>query len=149
MIIRELTRQDLPSLRVIAELAVVQTVDAPTSEKSAILDGIFRNLNLAAAGGSAGVFLVAEHDHQSLGFILIKNHWNLSDLFIHPEHQARGIATQLWRTALPLCRPELTESRIRVNSSLNAVTFYEGIGFKRIETPSDLPPWVLPLELKF
>jgi len=104
MKIRNLVLEDIPALRDIAQTAVMQSVDAPKMEKPKILDGIFENLSLAGSASIPGAFLISEIDATPAGFLLIKNYWNLSDLFVSPSHHGQGIGRAIWTAALPACQ---------------------------------------------
>lgn len=146
MKIRNLVLEDIPALRDIAQTAVMQSVDAPKMEKPKILDGIFENLSLAGSASIPGAFLISEIDATPAGFLLIKNYWNLSDLFVSPSHHGQGIGRAIWTAALPACQRLSERDSIRVNSSLNAVGFYESLGFKKMQAKDEIPEWVVPLE---
>jgi len=62
----------------------------------------------------------------------MRGHHHVSLLFVAPEFQRRGIAKELLRQALQICRanaPGLSE--ISVNSSSYAAPIYEKLGFRR------------------
>ena len=147
MKIRALASGDLPALRDIAQIAVMESVDAPKMEKQNILAGITANLSLADSGSISGAFLISEIDASPAGFILVKDYWNLSDLFVLPDHHGEGIGRALWVTALTECEQYSEKNAIRVNSSLNAVEFYESFGFRSMPAKAELPDWIVPLEL--
>jgi ribosomal protein S18 acetylase RimI-like enzyme len=67
-----------------------------------------------------------------VGVIEMRGHNHVSLLFVAPEYQRRGIAKELLRRALEICRahdPRLSE--LSVNSSSYAVSIYEKLGFRR------------------
>ncbi|EKU97666.1 putative acyltransferase [Leptolyngbya sp. PCC 7375] len=67
-----------------------------------------------------------------VGVIEMRDHNHISLLFVTSEFQHRGIAKELLRQALQICRanePRLSE--ISVNSSSYAVPIYEKLGFHR------------------
>jgi len=146
MNIRNLVAEDLSELRKITQNAVKESVNAPEDEKQEILEGIFSNLKMVSSSSIPGVFLTSEVDQAPVGFILVKNYWNLSDFFVSPSLHGTGIGHALWTAALLECERHSERNSIRVNSSLNAVMFYESLGFRRIEVAAELPTWVVPLE---
>ena len=146
MNIRNLLPEDLQQLRKISQDAVLESVNAPESEKPTIVEGIFDNLDKAGSSSIPGAFLTAEANQALAGFILIKNYWNLSDLFVSPNLHGKGIGHALWSAALLECERHSEKNSVRVNSSLNAVMFYESLGFRRIDLKIELPSWVVPLE---
>ncbi len=92
------------------------------------------------------VFLTVGGD-QLLGYILVQNYWNLSDLFIRPEAQGRGLGRGLLESALLRCFSQsgLVEHYVRVNSSLNAESFYRKHGFVDFVPEKSHPDFVIPL----
>ena len=150
MTIREIAQEDYSSLLDVASSAVLETVEAPAPEKAGLLDGIRNNLDLVCTSAIAGVFLAAIESGEPSGFILVKDYWNLSDLFVLPKFQSKGIGRDLWDAAHPICTAKSKRPTMRVNSSLNAIKFYESLGFKRTIVEQQLQPWIIPMarELK-
>jgi GNAT superfamily N-acetyltransferase len=55
-------------------------------------------------------------------------------LFVDKSHQRKGIARELLKRSIEICRKRKSDiQRVTVNSSPNAVTAYQKIGFKDIE----------------
>lgn len=147
--IRNIKPSDQTALQQIARNAITLAVAAPKEEKQNLLAGISRNIELVITDRIAGVFLTAELSDAPVGFIIVKDHWNLSDLFVDPGHHRLGIGSKLWRDAFALCAKKNTKRSIRVNSSLNAVTFYESLGFSKVDVEQKLPEFIIPLEYSF
>ncbi len=76
--------------------------------------------------------LLATAQDRVVGMIEVRNHNHISMLFVEKSFQRQGIAAELLRKALDICRahnPDLTE--ISVNSSPYAVPVYERLGFRQ------------------
>ena len=76
--------------------------------------------------------LISVVQDKVVGMIEVRNYNHLSLLFVASEYQRRGIAKELFRRALQICRatePKLSE--ITVNSSPYAAPIYEKLGFCR------------------
>ena len=76
--------------------------------------------------------LISLEQNKVVGVIEMGGYIHVSLLFVAPEFQRRGIAKELLRRALQICRanePKLSE--ITVNSSSYAVPIYERLGFRR------------------
>ena len=144
--IRNIELSDQNVLQQIARNAVTLSVVAPEEEKQNLLKGISRNIASVIIDQIDGVFLAAALSEVPVGFIIVKDYWNLSDLFVDPDHQGLGIGRQLCSDAFAICEKETTKPSIRVNSALNAVTFYESLGFYRIDVEQKLPDFIIPLE---
>jgi ribosomal protein S18 acetylase RimI-like enzyme len=72
---------------------------------------------------------VAELDANIIGVIGVKDNKHLYHLFVAEEHQRRGIARRLWRSAEAACRAAGHAAEFSVNSSLRAQAMYEKLGF--------------------
>ena len=76
--------------------------------------------------------LITLKQDKVVGVIEMRDHNHVSLLFVAPEFQHRGIAKELLRRALQICRDnEPSLSEISVNSSSYAVPIYERFGFLR------------------
>ncbi|MFD2271642.1 GNAT family N-acetyltransferase [Undibacterium arcticum] len=84
-----------------------------------------------------------------VGVVLVKNFWNLCNLFVAPAQHGQGIGRALTFAAIERCRGKTERPALRLNSSRNAVGFYEGIGFVRTVTDTPPPQGCTPLEHKF
>ncbi len=75
--------------------------------------------------------LVAAEADPIVGMIEVRNNDHVSLLFVDKAFQGQGIARELWRRALDICRsskPDL--SQVTVNSSPFAVPVYLKLGFR-------------------
>lgn len=75
-----------------------------------------------------------------VGVVLVKNFWNLCSLFVDPAVQGQGIGRSLIESAIAACRGKSPKNAIWLNSSPNAVAFYELIGFTARTSDRILPP---------
>jgi GNAT superfamily N-acetyltransferase len=69
--------------------------------------------------------LKAEIDNRLAGYVAWRNGDYLAQLYVDPAWQGRGIGTAL----LDRMVNEVTQARIKLRASLNAVSFYERYGF--------------------
>ncbi|MGD2173183.1 MAG: GNAT family N-acetyltransferase [Gammaproteobacteria bacterium] len=76
-------------------------------------------------------YFVAEDKGRLAGVVGIKDNSHIYHLFVAEEYQGQGLATRLWSEARDECRREDKRKTITVNSSNNAVGFYERSGFVR------------------
>jgi GNAT superfamily N-acetyltransferase len=76
--------------------------------------------------------LLAWAETKLVGMIEVRSHDHVSLLFVDPGFHHRGIAKELMRRTVQICRTgETTPSEISVNSSSYAVPIYEKLGFRR------------------
>jgi len=71
-------------------------------------------------------FLV-EEDDRLVGVIGLKSNNHLVHLYVDKTHQNRGAARSLWEKLVAFKNPQVCT--ITVNSSLNAIGFYQKMGF--------------------
>ena len=77
---------------------------------------------------------LAEFEGKIIGVIEIRENSHIALLFVDKSHQRKGIARELLKRSIEICRKRKSDiQRITVNSSPNAVTAYQNIGFKDIE----------------
>ena len=146
MDIEEASTDDNDILKRLAETTIHASVDASVDSKREIVGATWRHIDTHLAG-SDRVFLKYT-DSTILGFILVRNYWNLSDLFVLPSAQGIGIGRRLLDGAKTVCE-DAGPGFIRVNSSLNAENFYRRSGFVAFLPDGDVPNFVVPLVYRF
>lgn len=106
-----------------------------TFEWSAVAQETFLRSNdrTGIAGHIAAGFRyhVAEADGKLIGFIGVRDNSHLYHLFVADDAQRKGVGRQLWKVAKAACDAFGNPGRFTVNSSNNAVKFYESLGFVR------------------
>ena len=147
MNIEKVSEKDIDAIKELALRTIIESVDASVSIKNQIITDTMKHIE-ENIGESGRVFLKCIDD-KVLGFILIQEYWNLSDLFVIPEAQGKGVGKVLLKTAISACLPRQEKGYIRVNSSLNAEGFYHRLGFKNFVPEKELPGFVVPLIYNF
>jgi ribosomal protein S18 acetylase RimI-like enzyme len=72
---------------------------------------------------------VAETESDIIGTVGVINNQHLYHLFVSEQHQRYGVGQELWKVALAaVCKLDPPPD-IFVNSSTDAVKFYEKLGF--------------------
>ncbi|GAB6147413.1 hypothetical protein JCM12294_48620 [Desulfocicer niacini] len=122
------------------EEAVIDIVKEAFDEKVApdyTKEGIeefykFANKKTLAERSKTNTFtLIAYQGQKAVGIIEIKEYCHVSMFFVKPEYQKKGFGKALFNEALSLISAQKNgTSKLTVNSSLNAVTSYERLGFK-------------------
>jgi GNAT superfamily N-acetyltransferase len=82
-------------------------------------------------------FFVALESDTLVGTVSIRPPAHLYYLFVDTQHQQRGIGRQLWNHARAWIASSPYHGTITVNSSLNAITVYERLGFAIAEPPEE------------
>ncbi len=86
------TLGDLNTIKVIAKQAITASVIASDAEKQHIIEKSFKQQD--------AIFLKHHQaEEEILGFIIIQNFWNLSDVFVSPRAHNKGIGKALWLAA--------------------------------------------------
>ena len=122
------------------EEAVIDIVKEAFDEKVApgyTKEGIeefykFANKKTLAERSNNNTFtLIAYQEQKAIGIIEIKEFCHVSMFFVKPKHQNKGFGKALFNEALSIISAKKNgTSTLTVNSSLNAVTSYERLGFK-------------------
>ena len=131
----------------IAKLAITESVEIPEEEKEEVIQDTYSHIaqNIEAEDC---VFLKYETS-EILGFILVKQYWNLSDLFVSPVEHRKGIGASLLKAAIEICKYKASKDFVRVNSSPNAEEFYLKFGFVPFDVKKEIPNFIKPLIYNF
>lgn len=137
----------MTQLKSVARNAVTSSVPIGPTERASLLASIERDIEKYLEYADC-VYLKAEAG-STVGYVLVKEYWNLAHLFVFPEHQGRGIGKSLLLSALNACKANNQEGFVRVNSSLNATGFYEKSGFVAYEPENPVPDFAVPMIYRF
>ncbi len=83
-------------------------------------------------------FFVALESDALIGIAAVRPPAHLYYLFVDTRHQRKGIGRQLWNRTYDWITSSTGDEPITVNSSLNAVSVYERLGFAPAGPPEDL-----------
>lgn len=111
------------------ERVIATSVDAAKEEKLAFVANVRKNLALWSAEPERSVHLAAWDGTELVGVVLVREFWNLCNLFVAAEYQSKGLGRQLIERALATCAGRSPSGRVRLNASRNAVGFYQHMGF--------------------
>lgn len=135
---------DIEDVKGVAKKAILESVEVGPDLVDDVIEDTMQHID-AYLSHRSGVFLKCEMNGALVGFILIKDYWNLSDMFVLPECHGKGAGKALFAEAVKICRTEGEGKPIRSNSSLNAVGFYRSLGFEGFTPSKALPDFVKPL----
>ncbi len=125
------------------------TVAADADEATFLITDIEHSLKKWFVDGAKGYSQAYRVDDELVGFIVVKEFWNLSHLFVLPHYQNRGIGSTLVMAAIEYCKDKSPRNKIQLNSSNSAVAFYERSGFTRCGEGIDRPGGSNPFEYVF
>lgn len=132
MKISEISNKDIEEIKELARRAILESVDASDDIKEEIIAGTMSHIDKNSSNSECIFLKYAKPE--VLGFILVQDYWNLSDLFVLPESHGKGAGKALFDAAIAACIPKQNKGYIRVNSSLNAEGFYRNAGFEACTT---------------
>lgn len=145
--IEQVLEKDLSHIKSIAQRAILESVDAPEALKNDIITDTFAHIEKGITAENACYLKYVSGE--IVGFVLIQDYWNLSDLFVSPCAQGRGIGKALLNAAITECQLSSSKDYVRVNSSKNAEGFYRHLGFEPYEPKIQPPDFVVSLVYKF
>jgi ribosomal protein S18 acetylase RimI-like enzyme len=147
--IDQVTETDLPDIHHLVEAALGGAVVSAAEDVAFLMGEIHKILSWWAENPEKCIHRKFVENGTIVGMILVKDFWNLSCLFVAPRYQRRGIGKALLLEVLPECRNRSPDKCIKLNSSTNAVAFYQVLGFRQCGPSKDLPGGCVPLKLDF
>jgi ribosomal protein S18 acetylase RimI-like enzyme len=138
------TAADAPTIRALAALVIVQTFDEAALQDD-IIGNVGANIALWLAEPERWVHLKALDGGAIVGMVLVRDYWNLCNLFVHPDHQGRGLGSALLEAACEPCAGRSPKGAIWLNAAPNAVDFYRKLGFTERPATRPLPPGALAM----
>ena len=140
---------DLPAIRSLIEAAIRDSVAASEEEAQFLIEDIGHSLDGWREHPQDALHLKAFSPEGVLGVILVKEYWNLTNLFVKPAYQGKGIGRCLVEKALNECRRRSPRGAVLVNSSTVAVPFYRRLGFSQTGPGKDRPGGCVPFQYAF
>ena len=147
--IHPLEAGDFDELSNLVAVAVRKCVANNEADASFLIEDIVGSLKTWQTSGYAGFHGKYSLDGAVTGFVVVKNYWNLSHLFVLPCQQRRGIGRCLLQAAVEACRDKSPRGKIQLNSSASAAAFYAALGFKQTGPGIERPGGCIPFEFDF
>lgn len=147
--IREAKETDLSRVREIISLALRQCVVDSNEHYDFLYKDICSGLDWWRENKEQSLLLVCQCNNSILGFVLVKEYWNLSVLFVDPKHQGLGVGRDLVTSVIKLCKNRSPKACLRINSSNYAVPFYKKMGFTQTGSAIDKPGGCVPFEYNY
>jgi GNAT superfamily N-acetyltransferase len=142
-------RNDLDTLRELIVEAVRVSVSTSDEEAAVLIADIIRSLDSWSESEAPGFHRTYSVADEILGFIIVRDYWKLTHLFVSPEYQGRGIGRLLVDAAVEGCRNRSPHQKIQLNSSSNAAGFYAAVGFLQTGPGINRPGGCIPYEVGF
>jgi GNAT superfamily N-acetyltransferase len=100
--------------------------DGPETEAFLVATGPARMAQYI--GESSRAYAVARDSVRLAGFIALKSRTRISQFFVEPSHQGKGLGRRLWNEVRVLAGAD-DDAEFTVDSSRNAVGVYRRFGF--------------------
>ncbi len=142
-------KNDLDRLKELVAESVRGSITVSDEEAAVLIEEIVQSLDNWRESESPGFGRKYSVADEVVGFIVVKDYWKLSHLFVSPEFQGRGIGRSLVEAAVEGCRNRSPHLKIELNSSSNAAGFYEAVGFRRTGPGIDRPGGCIAYEYCF
>lgn len=140
--------EDIKVLKNISKRCLSESIVLEDEERRLLIEHTASNIKEYSEKNEC-IFQKFVKDQTVSGYILIKQFWNLSDLFVLPEYQGIGIGRKLLSSAMAQAEIRGKGEEIWVNSSLNAEHFYRKMGFQDRIGGIKKPNNVVPLKYLF
>jgi len=147
--VEPVTAQDLPAIRDLIAAAVRHSVARSEAEACFLVDDIGASLDWWRGHPAEALHLKCSRSGAIVGVVLVKEFWNLTNLFVDPAHQGRGIGRLLLNAALDTCRTRSPRGALLLNSSAVATGFYDHMGFRQTGPGKDRPGGCVPYRYDF
>lgn len=140
---------DFDELSSLVAVAVRESVANNEGDAKFLIEDIVLSLKTWQIASSEGFHARYSVEDTIVGFVVVKEYWNLSHLFVLPYHQGQGIGRCLLREAINACRDKSPHGKIQLNSSNNAAGFYAAMGFTQAGPGIERPGGCIPYEYGF
>lgn len=140
---------DFDELSTLIAVSVRERVVSSEGDANFLTDDIVLSLQTWQTAGSAGFHAKYLLSGAIAGFVVVKNYWNLSHLFVLPSLQRRGIGKCLIDAAIESCRNRSPRGKIQLYSSSYAADFYSASGFRQAGQGIERPGGCIPFEFVF
>jgi GNAT superfamily N-acetyltransferase len=136
---------DAPSIRALDQHVITATF-ADRALQEDTMGNVDLNLGRWLAEPANAIVLKAVAGERIVGMVLLREFWNLCNLFVHPAWQRAGVGTALLEAGCALCAGRSPRGAILLNAAPNAVGFYRRLGFVERPATRPLPPRALAMQ---
>lgn len=147
--IHPLEADDFDELSNLVAIAVRENVASNAEEAHFLTEDIILSLKTWQTSERAGFHAKDVIDDAIVGFVVVKDYWNLSHLFVLPHRQRQGVGRRLIKAAIEVCRDRSPRGKIQLYASAYAAPFYAAMGFHQTGPEIKRPGGCIPLEYDF
>lgn len=147
--IEPVAEDDLPAIRTLIAAAIRHSVAHSEAEARFLIEDVHGSLDSWRDHPADALHLRCSSAGSVVGVVLVKEYWNLTNLFVAPDHQGRGIGRLLLEAAMEACRTRSPRGALLLNSSTVACGFYERLGFRQTGPGRDRPGGCVPYRRDF
>lgn len=147
--IQQASFRDISDIIALTGRAIRTCIDEPSDVQDGLIASCADSVMWWRAHPDLALHYVYRIDGSVVGALLVKEYWNLSNLFVDPAYHHQGIARQLINKALEECKTRSPKQAVHLNASRYAVNFYQKLGFVPNGEPRDLPGGCFPFIYKF
>lgn len=133
------TPSDAKSIRALVDRVIRHDVTTDEALLADTLTNVNGNVDLWLREPARCVHLVARGGPDVIGVVLVKDFWNLCNLFVNSAHQGRGVGRRLVEAAANRCRGRNEKGALLLNAATNAIPFYRKLGFTERVPARPLP----------
>jgi GNAT superfamily N-acetyltransferase len=143
------TVQDLPEIRALIASAIRHSVANSEEDATFLINDVDESLDWWRGNQQRALHLKYSVAGDIVGVVLVKEFWNLTNLFVSATHQGQGIGRLLLKEALEVCRHQSPRGAVLLNSSTVAAGFYRHLGFRQLGSGRDRPGGCVPFSYDF
>jgi len=149
MTLHPVETEDLQSIRALIAAAVRKSVAQSEEEAAFLINDIEESLSWWQNNRDVSLHLKCVDSGSIVGVVLVKEFWNLTNLFVAPDYRGRGVGRRLVEEVLEVCRTKSPRAAVLVNSSSTARGFYEHMQFVQTGPAKDRPGGCIPFRYDF
>ncbi len=145
----DIIETDLGELAQVVRSSIRSSTDESGQATQFLIDETIQSLSVWWDKNSSGFQSKYSIEGEIVGFIVVKDFWNLSHLFVLPNYQRFGIGKALVQSAIDACKERSPEKKLKLNSSTYAADFYKCVGFRQSGPSLERPGGCIPYEYSY
>jgi len=148
-VLSNIIETDIDDLAQLVGSSIRYSTDESEQTTQFLIDETIQSFSVWWENNSCGFQSKYSIEGEIVGFIIVKNFWNLSHLFVLPNYQRFGIGRALVQSAIDACKERSPEKKLKLNSSTYAADFYKCVGFRQSGPSLERPGGCIPYEYSY